>query len=185
MSSLYSADARALNRPFRHQLAAVGPAATFDWLTPILAAQPARLRGANSLYLAFTGDRRGLEWIAAHASAPVHTEWGVAAAMLGVEWPHLAGWLRTNGALQLVALDALLAYRPPAPTMAPMHQRCAPVLPGPPPDDEVRLALAEVVAERNTPRVRDAVQWIDRDLDAILRGGEPGIWPHDLPALFA
>ena len=182
--SLLKADFRALDRPFRHKLAAVGPASTYTWLAELLAAQAPRLQGTNVLYLAATGELRGLDWIADHAASPVHPNWGVAAAMLHPTWARVHGWLRTNGVLQLVGLETLLACRAPGPDMAPLHQRCAPTLAEAPPSEDVRLCLAEVLAERNTPRVRDAVRAIDRQLDAILRDAPPALWPHDLPRVW-
>lgn len=180
--SLFQADSRALQRPFRHRLAADGPARTYEWLVELLEAQAPRLRGQNVLYVALTGDSRGLDWIAEHAASPVDPSWGVAAAMLHPTWERVHGWLRTNGSLQLVGLDALLACRAPCASMSPVHQRCAPTLAEPGSAEDVRLCLAEVLAERNTPRVREAVGAIDRELDVILRAEAPRLWPADLPA---
>jgi hypothetical protein len=54
----------------------------------------------------------------------------------------------------------------------------------PGPSEEVRLCLAEVLAERNTPRVSNSVREIDRQLDDILRAEPPGLLPHELPVAF-
>jgi hypothetical protein len=182
--NLQTADARAMERPFRHRLRAVGPAATYDWLIPILEVQHPRLRGPNSHFLAITGDARALEWISGHVTNPVHACWGEAAAMLHPSWDRVQGWLRSNGVMQIVGLDTLLACRAPSPSMSPLHQRCAPTLVEPGPSEEVRLCLAEVLAERNTPRVSNSVREIDRQLDDILRAEPPGLLPHELPVAF-
>lgn len=182
---LHNADRKTLLRPFRHQLAAVGPTATYDWLVAILRRQPTRLRTDNVIYVALTGDPRGLDWIVTHASAPPAPSVGMAAAMLHPRWERVHGWLRTNTSLQVLGLETLWACRPPVATMDRYHERCAPTLQDPPSSRALRQVLAEVLAERFNAHTRGLVANIDRELDGIVRAEQPAVSPERLPSLVA
>jgi len=82
-----------------------------------------------------------------------------------------------------MALDALLEYRAPAPSMAPLAQIAAPVLAEPPARDEFHLILEDLVRQPTTPRVRQTVDSILSFADEILRRRVRGVAVSDLPRL--
>ena len=183
-SSLAFADSRTLDAPFSHELQTRGPRAAFKWLTDILAQQEAGLRSANAFLVAYTGCPDAIDWIETSAASPITESWGNAAALLGAPWPRLARWLSAAGPTQLVALDALVAYRSPAPNMAPLAQIAAPVLPDAPGLDELGAALRTTLELRATPRIRKGVDAVRRYSNEILRGSMRGVAVEDLPRLY-
>lgn len=140
----------------------------FSWLTAILLAQRPALRSSNATLVAYTGHRAGLEWLEQHVGSPVTTHWGEAAALLEVSWGRIKSWLVKGGGHQLMGLDALIAYRLPAPNMAPLHQIVAPVLLGAPNQEELESVLASTLASKDTPRIRSAVSAIQKYRNEIL-----------------
>ncbi len=183
-SSLVFADSRELDAPFSHELQTRGPRAAFKWLTDVLAQQEAGLRSANAFLVAYTGRPEAIEWIEMTVASPITESWGNAAALLGAPWPRLARWLSAAGPTQLVALDALLAYRSPAPNMAPLAQIAAPVLPQAPSLHELDAALETTLELRSTPRIRKGVDAIRRCATEILRSATRGVPVEDLPRLY-
>jgi hypothetical protein len=82
-----------------------------------------------------------------------------------------------------MALDALRAYRAPAPNMSPLAQIAAPVLPNKPSRSEFDAALEAVLSEASSPRVKKAVQSIRNLADEILTRETRGVTVEDLPRL--
>src|SRR4030095_6769528 len=118
-ADLKNADSRALREPFVRCLVENGPYATFKWLTNVLATQSPSLRSSNSSLVAYTGCPEAIDWLEADVASPVTEHWGSAVALLDTPWPRLVSWLKTDGPRRLMALDALIAYRAPAPNMSP------------------------------------------------------------------
>jgi hypothetical protein len=83
-----------------------------------------------------------------------------------------------------MALDALVAYRAPAPNMAPLAQIAAPVLPDPPSLSEYQATLMAVLNEQTTPRIRKAVEAVLAYATETLSRENRGVSVADLPLLF-
>ena len=155
-----------------------------SWLIAVLASQSPALRASNSDLVAYTGCRNAIVWLDENVGSPVTGNWGTAAALLGVAWPLLTTWLQRGGAHQLMALDALIAYRKPAPNMSPLHQIAAPVLLEPPTVDELEIALAAVLAVKDTPRIRNAVTGIRKCAEEILEPRARQVVVEDMAKLY-
>ena len=84
----------------------------------------------------------------------------------------------------MMALDTLIAYRTPAPNMAPLAQIAAPVLPEAPELSEYQATLKDVLNERSTPRIRKAVESALAYAGEILSRDKRGVSVADLPLLF-
>lgn len=134
--------------------------------------------------VAYTGCDEAIDWLEANVASPVSNHWGAGAALLGTPWPRLVQWLRSDGPRRLMALDALLEYRAPAPDMAPLAQIAAPVLAQAPARNEFQQVLEELVRNPTTPRVRQAVERILPLADEILGRRVRGVAVADLPCLF-
>lgn len=184
MNDWSTADSRALVQPMCDRLLTIGPRATFEWLAALLATQSPGLRSSNAHLVAYTGRLEALDWLEGAVDSPVTENWGNAAALLGATWPKIMEWFRHGGARQLMALDALLAYRAPSPNMAPLAQIAAPALRDPPPLAELVLALDAVVRERDTPRTRRAASTIIERASEILSPRERAVPVAELPRLF-
>lgn len=83
-----------------------------------------------------------------------------------------------------MALDALIAYRAPAPNMAPLAQIAAPVLPETPGVSEYETTLMSILEGQSTPRIRKAVECTLALSNEILTRKERGVPVADLPMLF-
>ena len=177
-------DARDLGAAFDAQLACDPADGALAWLADILPVQTPAVRSASAHLLGYTGNPDAIAWLDAHVASPVTGQWGVAAALLGTPWPRIADWLRRGGPHRLMALDTLLAYRKPAPNMAPLEQLAAPVLPQAPGRLELDAALAACLAAPGTPRVQAAAESITCLADEILRDGPRGVPVAHLPRLF-
>lgn len=180
-----SADSRDLYEPMLYQLRTNTSEQVFSWLTQILLSQRSALRSSNATLVAYTGWRAGLEWLDLHVGSPVTTHWGEAAALLDVPWPRIKSWLTRGGAHQLMGLDALIAYRLPAPNMSPLHQIASPVLPERPSQEELESVLASVLSSKDTPRNRSAVSGILKYREEILASRERGVSVENLGQLYA
>lgn len=178
-----SMDDDALSDHFIARLEREGPRATFSWLMGVLDAQSPDLRSSCVRLLPYTGMVEGLDWLETRVGSPVTESWGVAAALLGVSWPRITTWLAEPTPGQLMALDALLAYRAPAPNMAPWHQIAAPVLPNAPPAADLEATLNRVLETRSTPRVKQSIAAIRDYAPEILRDTPRGVAVQDLPKL--
>ena len=183
-NDLATADSRALHEPFSWHLANSGSRAALTWLVSVLATQRPGLRSSNCSLVAYTGCPEALDWIETNVGSPVTHGWGDAAALLGVPWRRLAGWLANGGSRQLMGLDALLACRAPAPNMAPLVQIAAPVLPDAPTRDELQATLNEVLRVRSNPRVQSVITNILGHVDEILAPRNRGVPVNDLPKLY-
>lgn len=184
MNELLNADSRALHAPFSTVLATQTADEAFRWITAVLAAQSNNLRSSNSHLVAYTGNDSGLNWYEANVGSPVTDHWGNGAALLGVSWPRLATWLKAGGPQTLMALDALIAYRRPAPNMSPLARIAAPVLPEAPDKAEFERTLLDVLEKNSTPRIKSAVQTVMDYVEEILRRDNRGVAVGDLPLLF-
>ena len=176
-------DSRDVSAAFHEQLAAHPADGALAWLAATLPVQTPAVRSASAHLLGYTGNPAAIAWLDAHVATPVTGQWGVAAALLGTPWPRIAGWIARGGPHRLMALDALLACRKPAPNMAPLEQLAAPVLEQPPPRGELDAALAACLAAHGTPRVQAAVESITGFTDEILRDEPRGVPVADLPRL--
>ena len=183
-ADLKHADSRALHEPFRRRLVEIGPHETFSWLTSVLATQSPGLRSSNSYLVAYTGCLEAIDWLERNVASPVTTHWGSGAALLGTPWPRLVNWLRADGPQRLMALDALIAYRAPAPNMSALAQIASAVLPEPPTPSEFQMELGEILRSQNAPRVRKAVENILSLANEILDRRERGVAVKDLPRLY-
>lgn len=183
-ADLQNADSRALHEPFSKALGASNPRAALAWLVGVLATQSASLRSSNSYLVAYTGCPEAINWLEATVASPVTTHWGQAAALLGTSWPRIRNWLVAGGSQQLLALDTLIAYRAPAPNMAPLAQIAAPVLPDAPTLSEYQATLMGVLNEQTTPRVRKAVESVLAYATETLSRKDRGVSVTDLPLLF-
>ena len=83
-----------------------------------------------------------------------------------------------------MALDALIAFRAPAPNMAPLAQIAAPVLTEPPSQSEFQSEMENILSSQTTPRVRKTVEGILLLSDEILSRRERGVAVADLPRLY-
>lgn len=181
---LENADSTVLYEPMVQKLRTQSSEQVFSWLAPILLNQRPALRSSNVTLVAYTGHRAGLEWLDQHVCSPVTTHWGEAAALLEVSWARIKSWLVKGGGHQLMGLDALLAYRLPAPNMAPLHQIAAPVLLGAPDPYELESVLASALAGKDTPRIRNAVSGIQKCREEILAPRMRRVPVEDLGKLF-
>lgn len=184
MNELLNADSRALYVPYARVLATQTPDDAFRWITAVLSAQSNNLRASNSHLVAYTGSDLALDWFESNVGSPVSGHWGDGAALLGASWPRVAAWLNSGGPQMLMALDALLAYRKPAPNMAPLAQIAAPVLQQAPSSLEFKQAVLEVLKTGNTPRIKSSVEAVMRYSDEILSRHRRGVAVYDLPFLF-
>ncbi len=181
---LKHADSRALAEPFVRRLVEEGPLAAFKWLTNVLEMQSPSLRSSNSHLVAYTGCHEGIDWLEANVASPVTQNWGNAAALLGTPWLRLLSWLHVDGSRRLMALDALIACRAPAPNMAPLAQIAAPVLVEPPSQSEFQNVMADILHSQTTPRVRKTVEAILSLSDEILSRRERVVAVANLPRLY-
>jgi hypothetical protein len=184
MNELLTADSRALHEPFSAVLATQKPDDAFRWITDVLSVQSSNLRSSNSHLVAYTGSDLALDWFESHVGSPVSNHWGNGAALLGASWPRVAAWLQSDGPLTLMALDALFAYRKPAPNMAPLAQIAAPVLAEVPSSSEFEHAVLNVLKKHSTPRIKSSVEAVLRYSNEILRRDRRGVAVCDLPILF-
>lgn len=134
--------------------------------------------------VAYTGCPEAIDWLESTVASPVTTHWGQGAALLGTPWPRIRNWLVTGGSHQLMALDTLIAYRAPAPNMAPLTQIAAPVLPDAPSLSEYQTTLMGVLNKQTTPRVRKAVESVLVYAAETLSRKDRGVSVADLPLLF-
>ncbi len=181
---LSNVDPRTLREYFCASLVERGPQDTFEWLTQVLAGQPANLRSMNCSFVAYTGIVEAIDWLEANVDSPVTESWGTAATLLGVPWPRVAGWLAAQDARQLMALDTLIAYRAPAPNMSPLHQIASPVLPEPPTEAVMEAILEDMLRTRSTPRIKKAIETIRSHAPEILRRADRKVPVKDLPRLY-
>ncbi len=181
---LRNADSRVLHEPFAESLQTNGAHATYAWLIRVLSIQSPSLRSSNSYLVAYTGCREAVDWLEASVDSPVTTHWGQGAALLGTPWPRVKAWLTSGGARQLMALDTLIAYRAPAPNMAPLAQIAAPTLPEAPTLGEFETTLAGVLSTPSTPRIRKAVDNVIAYAAEILSRKHRGVAVSDLPLLY-
>ncbi|WP_223305804.1 hypothetical protein [Massilia sp. NR 4-1] len=184
MTELQNADARALHEPYSTVLATQTPDDAFRWISAVLSAQSSNLRSANSHLVAYTGSDLALDWLEANVGSPVASQWGSGAALLGAPWPRVAAWLKSGGPLMLMGLDTLVAYRNPAPNMAPLAQIAAPVLSQAPSHAEFKEAVMDVLKVASTPRIKSSVDAVIRYSDEILSPKRRGVAVCDLPSLF-
>jgi len=182
--NLLTADLRALREPFTKRLLANGPRATYLWLADVLASQSAPLRSSNCTLIAYTGCLDALDWIEANVASPVTTNWGQGAALLGAPWPRLTTWLATSGPLQMMALGTLVAYRCPAPNMAPLVQIAAPMLPDAPAREVFETTVANILQSPSAPRIRSTVNHVLSLATEILAPRSRGVSVADLPSLY-
>jgi len=178
------ADSRALHEPLVEKLASESPREAFEWLVGILDAQQPALRSGNATLVAYTGYEDGVSWLERTVASPVTSNWGVAAALLGVPWPRIAGWIAAGGVRRLMGLDSLYAYRAPAPNMSALHQIAAPVLPDQPTRAQLDAVLLPLVANAATPRIEQIVDAIRRNVESILSGRKREVPVCDLPKLY-
>ncbi len=183
-TDLRNADSRALHEPLSQYLREGGPHATFAWLVSVLESQSPALRASNSYLVAYTGRPEAIDWLEVNVASPVTTHWGQGAALLGTPWPRIKAWLALGGPKQMMALDALISYRAPAPNMAPLAQIASPVLPEAPEPSEYQASLNSVAAEANTPRIRKAVESALAYASEILSRKNRAVAVTDLPMLF-
>lgn len=184
MNELLTADSRALHEPFSAVLAAQSRNDAFRWITSVLSVQSRNLRSSNSHLVAYTGSDLALNWFESHVGSPVSGHWGDGAALLGAPWPRIVAWLESDGPLAMMALDALIAFRKPAPNMAPLVQIAAPVLAQPPSIFEFEQTVLNALKTHDTPRIKNSVEAVLRNSTEILRGGRRGVAVYDLPMLF-
>lgn len=184
-NELQHADSRALYEPFADVLLTQSRDDAFRWITGVLATQAGSLRSSNAELVAYSGSGLAIDWFEANVGSPVAGSWGVGAAMAGTPWPRISAWLDAGGPRMLMALDALRAYRKPAPNMSPLAQIAAPTLPQAPTASELEGALSRVLEQHNTPRIQAAVEAIRRYSGEILDRDRRGVEVHDLPRLYA
>lgn len=173
-----------LFQDFRSRLASDEPEKAFAWIAQALLGLPPAQRAANASLIAYTGRLEAIAWLEGNVASPVTDAWGVAAALLGTPWPRIQSWLMAAGARRLMALDALLAYRSPAPNMSPLHQIVAPVLPEAPTLGELETRLARVLVEAPTPRIEGSVASIRAHAAQIVSIRSRNVAVVDLPRLF-
>ncbi len=177
-------DEELLHERFAEQLERNGPPATLLWLQNELAALTPGDRSMVCKLIAYTGCPEGIDWFETNAGSPVTSGWGTAAALLDVSWARIRTWLTGDGWHPLIALDALLAYRAPAPNMAPFEQIAAPALSDPPSRDELDDVLDSVLRARKTARIRQSIDAVRAHADEILSRRPRGVAVADLPRLF-
>lgn len=183
-SNLVEADSRHLAEPMERMLLEHGPEATFNWLTELLSMQRPSLRSSNANLIAYTGYRDAITWLEDNVASPVTTHWGEAAALLGADWNRIKDWLRSERPKQLMALDALYAYRLPAPNMSAFAQIAAPALENAPSEQELKLVLEKTMASGGNPRMRQTIERMMNYTDQIVQIRERGVKVCDLPRLY-
>ena len=183
-TELRNADSRALHEPLSQHLRESGPSVTLAWLVSVLESQSPALRSSNSHLVAYTGCSEAIDWLEANVASPVTTHWGQGAALLGTPWPRVKTWLTFGGPQQMMALDTLIAYRAPAPNMAPLAQIASPVLPEAPELSEYQATLNAIVAEASTPRIRKSVESALAYASEVLLRKKRAVPVNDLPLLF-
>lgn len=183
-TDLQHADSRALHEPLSQYLRESSPLVALTWLVGVLTSQSPALRSSNSHLVAYTGSPEAIDWLDATVASPVSTHWGQAAALLATPWPRIKSWLAVGGPQQMMALDALIAYRAPAQNMAPLAQIAAPVLPEAPERSEYHATLKAVVSDASTPRIKNSVESALAYADEILLRKTRGVPVADLPLLF-
>ncbi|HZW13421.1 MAG TPA: hypothetical protein VFF81_09555 [Noviherbaspirillum sp.] len=183
-TDLRNADSRALHEPFSQYLHESGPRVALAWLVSVLGSQSPALRSSNSHLVAYTGCPEAIDWLEVNVASPVTTNWGEGAALLGTPWSRIKAWLASGGPKQMMALDTLIAYRAPAPNMAPLAQIASPVLPEAPELSEYQASLRAVVAEADTPRIRKTVESALAYASEILSRKNRAVAVADLPMLF-
>lgn len=184
MNELFNADSRALHDPFATILATRTSDDAFRWIVNVLAAQSSSLRSSNSHLVAYTGSDLALDWYESAVASPVSDHWGSGAALLGASWPRVEAWLKAGGPQTLMALDTLIAYRKPAPNMAPLAQFAAPVLPDAPSLVQFEQAVLVTLEGSSTPRMKSSVESVIKYASEILRGGNRGVAVSELAQLF-
>jgi len=181
---LRNADSRTLHEPLSQYLRESDPRLALEWLVSVLGSQSPALRSSNSHLVAYTGCPEAIDWLEVNVASPVTTHWGQGAALLGTPWSRIKAWLASGGPKQMMALDALIAYRAPAPNMAPLAQIASPVLPEAPELSEYQASLNAVVAEASTPRIRKSVESALTYASEILSRKNRAVAVADLPMLF-
>lgn len=183
-NELLDADSRYLSEPMSVMLEKQGFQATFTWLTELLERQRPALKSGNSKLVAYTGSPEGINWLESNVSSPVTSHWGESAALLGVSWAKIKEWLASEKNHKIMALDALYAYRLPAPNMAPFAQIAAPVLEDAPSTQELETTLNKAMEDGGNPRMRQTVEAILGRSSEILSPRTRGVEVEDLPRLF-
>ncbi len=178
------ADSRVLHEPFAKELATNGPNAALSWLTGVLASQSPSLRSSNSFLVAYTGCPEAIDWLEVNVASPVSSHWGEGAALLGTPWSRIKDWIAVGGARQLMAFDTLLAYRAPAPNMAPLAQIAAPVLPEAPTEKELEATLASILGAQSSPRIRKNIESLLTKATEIIGRKDRRVSVQDLPLLY-
>lgn len=184
MNELLSADSRALHDPFANILATRTSDDAFRWIVNVLAVQSSSLRSSNSHLVAYTGSDLALDWFESTVASPVSNHWGSGAALLGASWPRVEAWLKAGGPQMLMALDTLIAFRNPAPNMAPLAQIAAPVLTEAPSLTQFEQAVLRTLEVSSTPRMKSSVESVIKYSSEILRGGNRGVAVSELAQLF-
>ena len=183
-NELLEADSRELFEPMVSKLEEIGARRTFEWLVDLLGQQRPSLRSPNSHLIAYTGCVEAIDWLESNVATPVTTHWGVAAALLGTPWSRIETWLKSERPKQIMALDALYAYRLPAPNMAPLEQIAAPVLVNPPKLQEFEATLKRILKKGANPRMRQTIESILARVSEILEPRNRRVSVSDLPRLF-
>jgi hypothetical protein len=184
MNELLNADSRALHAPFATVLATQTADDAFRWITAVLAAQASNLRSSNSHLVAYTGSELALDWFESNVGSPVSNHWGAGAALLGAPWSRVAAWLEVGGPQMLMALDTLVAYRMPAPNMAPLVQIAAPFLAQAPSKLEFEQTVLGVLRIDSTPRIKSSVEAVMQYSGEILNRNCRAVAVYELPLLF-
>lgn len=181
---LIEADFRALHGPMCSMLVEQGPYKTFEWLTNILKQQRPALKSPNAKLIAYTGCVEGIDWLEKNVSSPVTTHWGESAALLGIPWSRIKKWLVSSRELQIMALDALYAYRLPAPNMSPLEQIAAPTLIDSPNLSELESLLGAILANGGNPRMRQTIDRILFRSSEIISQRQRIVPVSELPKLY-
>lgn len=183
-SNLIEADSRRLAEPMEKMLVEHGPEATFAWLSELLSMQRPSLRSSNANLIAYTGYKDAIAWLEDNVASPVTTDWGEAAALLGADWYRIEDWLRSERPKQLMALDALYAYRLPAPNMSALAQIAAPALENAPSEQELKFVLEKTMESGSNPRIRQTIERMMNYTHQIVEIRERGVQVSDLPRLY-
>jgi hypothetical protein len=152
-------------------LASEGEEATLARLLAKLDEAPLSTRRDNLYLLTNFPCAAALDWLEARIGSPVVETWGTTAALLGIRWERIAEWMARGRPHSLAALDALVAYAIPSPGSSLLHREVKPLLIEPPSLDELRRAMATLVAVDDAPRVAKTVGVILNCATEILRGG--------------
>lgn len=116
-------------------------------------------------------DRRVLDWMESHATAPVTYEWGAAAAVSRVSWDRICRWLDRGEPLSLIALDALKNCRgfdPGDPEMSGIFKVVSPKIEHPAAQKKMRKKLTQFARKNPSPRVKEAVALILEHLPDLV-----------------